>query len=124
MWSPAWVFDDATFDRTAGSFDNPDFVDVVLHSYRHRTGNVVGDPGYAAVEARLAAQPDIDVPATNLHGAADGVTPVRSHWGARQTFHRGLSAPRIEENVGHNVPQEAPQAFADAILQLCKDASA
>ena len=62
MWSPTWAFDDATFDATAGSFDNPDFVDVVIHSYRHRTGNAAGDPRYAAIEARLAAQPKINVP--------------------------------------------------------------
>jgi pimeloyl-ACP methyl ester carboxylesterase len=123
MWSPAWAFDDATFDRTAGAFDNRDFVDVVIHSYRHRTGNVAGDPRYAAVEARLAAQPDIDVPAINLHGAADGVTPVGGSEGHGKYFTAAYQR-RVLENVGHNVPQEAPQAFADAILQLCKDASA
>jgi pimeloyl-ACP methyl ester carboxylesterase len=123
MWSPAWAFDDATFDRTAGAFDNRDFVDVVIHSYRHRTGNVAGDPRYAAVEARLAAQPDIDVPAINLHGAADGVTPVGASEGHGKYFTAAYQR-RVLEHVGHNVPQEAPQAFADAILQLCKDASA
>jgi pimeloyl-ACP methyl ester carboxylesterase len=123
MWSPTWAFDDATFDRTVGSFDNADFVDVVIHSYRHRTGSVAGDPGYAAVEARLAAQPDIDVPCINLHGAADGVIPAQASEGHGKHF----TAPyqrRVLENVGHNVPQEASQAFADAILQLCKNASA
>ena len=68
MWSPTWAFDDATFERTAASFDNEDFVDVVIHSYRHRFGSVAGDPRYASVEARLAAQPKIDVPTINLHG--------------------------------------------------------
>jgi pimeloyl-ACP methyl ester carboxylesterase len=123
MWSPNWTFDDATFDQTAGSFDNPDFVDVVIHSYRHRTGNVAGDPRYAAVEARLATQPDIHVPAINLHGGADGVTPVGSAEGHGKHFTAAYQR-RVLENVGHNVPQEAPQAFAEAILQLCKDASA
>jgi pimeloyl-ACP methyl ester carboxylesterase len=123
MWSPAWAFDDATFNRTAGAFDNQDFVDVVIHSYRHRTGNVAGDPRYAAVEARLAAQPNIDVPAINLHGAADGVAPVGASEGHGKYFTAAYQR-RVLENVGHNVPQEAPQAFADAILQLCKDASA
>ena len=123
MWSPNWAFDDATFDRTAASFDNEDFVDVVIHSYRHRTRNVAGDPRYAAVEARLAAQPYIDVPSINLHGAADGVTPV----GASESHGKHFTAAyqrRVLENVGHNVPQEAPQACADAILQLCRNASA
>jgi pimeloyl-ACP methyl ester carboxylesterase len=123
MWSPNWAFDDATFDRTAGSFDNPDFVDVVMHSYRHRTGNVAGDPRYAAVEARLATQPDIHVPAINLHGGADGVTPLGASEGHGKHFTAAYQR-RVLENVGHNVPQEAPQAFADAILQLCRDASA
>jgi len=123
MWSPTWAFDGATFEKTAGSFDNQDFVDVVIHSYRHRTGSVAGDPRYASVEARLAAQPDIDVPSINLHGAADGVTPV----GASESHGKHFTAAyqrRVVDNVGHNVPQEAPQAFADAILQLCRDASA
>jgi pimeloyl-ACP methyl ester carboxylesterase len=123
MWSPSWAFDDATFARTAASFDNEDFVDVVIHSYRHRTGNVAGDPRYAAVEARLAAQPAIDVPSINLHGAADGVAPVRASVGHGKHFTAAYQR-RVLENVGHNVPQEAPQAVADAILQLCKDASA
>ena len=123
MWSPAWAFDDATFDRTAASFDNEDFVDVVIHSYRHRTGNVAGDPRYAAVEARLAAQPNINVPAINLHGAADGVTPVGASEGHGKPFTAAYQR-RVLENVGHNVPQEAPQPFADAILQLCRNASA
>ena len=123
MWSPTWTFDDATFGRTAGSFDNADFVDVVIHSYRHRTGNTAGDPRYAAVEARLAAQPKINIPTINLHGAVDGVMPVR----ASESHHKHFTAPyqrRVLENVGHNPPHEAPQAFADAILQLCRNASA
>jgi pimeloyl-ACP methyl ester carboxylesterase len=96
---------------------------VVLHSYRHRTGNVAGDPRYAAVEAQLAAQPNIDVPSINLHGAADGVTPVGASEGHGKHFTAAYQR-RVVENVGHNVPQEAPQAFADAILQLCRNASA
>jgi pimeloyl-ACP methyl ester carboxylesterase len=123
MWSPSWAFDDATFDRSAASFDNEDFVDVVIHSYRHRTGFVAGDPRYATIEARLAAQPDIDVPAIALHGAADGVTPVRSSEGHARKFTAQYQR-RVLENVGHNPPQEAPQAFADAILQLCRTATA
>jgi pimeloyl-ACP methyl ester carboxylesterase len=123
MWSPAWAFDDETFDRSAGSFDNADFVDVVIHSYRHRTGSVAGDPRYAGVEARLAAQPTINVPTINLHGAVDGVNPLPVTDGKRKYF-TGEYQRRVLDNVGHNPPQEAPQAFAGAILQLCRNASA
>jgi pimeloyl-ACP methyl ester carboxylesterase len=123
MWSPTWAFDDATFGRTAAAFDNADFVDVVIHSYRHRNGNAAGDPRYASVEARLAAQPRIDVPAINLHGAVNGVTPVRTSESHGKHFTAQYQR-RVLENVGHNPPQEAPQAFADAILQLCRNASA
>jgi pimeloyl-ACP methyl ester carboxylesterase len=121
MWSPTWAFDDATFDRSAASFDNEDFVDVVIHSYRHRTGFVAGDSRYAPVEARLAAQPNIGVPTIALHGAVDGVTPVRSSEGHAKKFTAQYQR-RVLENVGHNPPQEAPQAFADAILELCRSA--
>jgi pimeloyl-ACP methyl ester carboxylesterase len=119
LWSPNWTFDDATFDRTAPSFANPDFVDVVIHSYRHRLQNAAGDPRYADIEARLAAQPGIDVPAINIHGATDGVIPVQSskehgkHFGAQ--YRR-----RVFENVGHNPPQEDPRGFAQAILDVQK----
>jgi pimeloyl-ACP methyl ester carboxylesterase len=123
MWSPTWAFDDTTFDRTAASFDNEDFVDVVIHSYRHRTGNAVGDPRYASVEARLAAQPKITVPTINLHGAVNGVTPAHASEGHGNYF-TGPYQRRVLENVGHNPPHEAPRNFADAILQLCKAAPA
>jgi pimeloyl-ACP methyl ester carboxylesterase len=123
MWSPTWAFDDATFGRTAGSFDNADFVGVVIHSYRHRTGNAVGDPRYAPVEARLAAQPKITIPTINLHGAVDSVTPARASEGHGKHF-TGPYQRRVLENIGHNPPQEAPRAFADAILQLCRSAPA
>jgi pimeloyl-ACP methyl ester carboxylesterase len=121
MWSPAWAFDDATFERTAASFDNEDFVDVVIHSYRHRIGSVAGDPRYASVEARLAAQPKIAVPAINLHGGVDGVMPPALSEGHAKYF-TGPYQRRVLPNAGHNVPQEAPQAFADAVLELCRNA--
>ena len=76
MWSPSWAFDDATFERSASAFDNDDFVDVVVHSYMHRTGSVAGDPNYAFLETQLAAQPKIDVPTIVLHGADDPEVPV------------------------------------------------
>jgi len=119
MWSPTWKFDDATFERTAVSFDNDDFVEVVLHSYRHRTGSVAGDPHYASVEARLAAKPDIRVPSINLHGAADGVTPLVLSEAHGKHFTGGYQR-RVLDNIGHNVPQEAPREFADAVLELCR----
>src|SRR6516162_4747845 len=75
LWSPNWRFDDATFERTAASFDNPDFVEVVIQSYRHRFGLAPGDPSLEAIEERLAAQPPITVPTIVLHGACDGVSP-------------------------------------------------
>ena len=81
MWSPNWAFDEATFDRTASAFDNPDFVDVVIHSYRHRYGLApgAGDPRYAEIEMGLAAQPPIAVPSITIDGDADGVNPGTAH---------------------------------------------
>ena len=79
MWSPNWAFDEATFERTASAFDNPDFVEVVIHSYRHRYGLAPGDPRYAAIEAALAPQPPITVPAITIDGDADGVNPGAAH---------------------------------------------
>jgi pimeloyl-ACP methyl ester carboxylesterase len=121
MWSPSWAFDDATFQRSAPSFDNDDFVDVVIHSYTHRTGSVPGDQRYAAVEAQLAAQPPIDVPTIVLHGADDNVTPVRGseNHGRHFTAHYER---RVLPGVGHNAPQENPRAFADAVMEMCKRA--
>jgi pimeloyl-ACP methyl ester carboxylesterase len=122
MWSPNWAFDAATFDRTAKAFDNEDFVDVVIHSYRHRTGNAAGDPRYASIEARLAAQPRIDVPTIVLHGADDGVTPRRLSE-AHEKYFTARYERRVLKDVGHNPPQEAPRVVAEAILQLCRDVS-
>jgi pimeloyl-ACP methyl ester carboxylesterase len=123
MWSPTWAFDDATFERTAAAFDNDDFVDVVIHSYRHRTGSVAGDPNYASIEARLAAQPDIAVPTIVLHGADDGVTPCHQSESHRKHF-SGAYERRVLDGVGHNPPQESPREFAEAVLQLCRAAAA
>lgn len=123
MWSPTWAFDDATFDESALAFDNEDFVDVVVHSYMHRTGSVAGDPNYVFLETQLAAQPKIDVPSIVLHGADDGVMPAQMSERHGQHFTATFER-RVIPGVGHNVPQEAPQEFADAILQLCRTASA
>ena len=121
LWSPTWTFDGATYERTAASFDNPDFVDIVIHSYRHRMGNATGDPQYAPLEARLATLPRIAVPTIVLHGAADDVNPV-SNSEAHARFFTGAYERRVLENVGHNPPQEAPEAFARAVLDLCSRA--
>jgi pimeloyl-ACP methyl ester carboxylesterase len=115
--SPTWAFDDATFERSAVAFDNPDFVDVVVHSYRHRMGLADGVPRYAAIEARLALLPAIAVPAITLDGGADGVVPATDGKAGAAHFSAGR-AHRIVAGVGHNLPQEAPQAFVDAVLDL------
>ncbi|MCB1908743.1 MAG: alpha/beta hydrolase [Rhodocyclaceae bacterium] len=117
LWSPTWSFDDVVFDCTATSFENPDFVDVAIHSYRHRHGNAEGDPRYAATEARLATLPDIGVPTIAIHGAVDDVTPLREPDGHARHF-TGSYDSRLLEGVGHDVPQECPAEFARAILEL------
>jgi pimeloyl-ACP methyl ester carboxylesterase len=119
LWSPTWKFDEETYRRTAASFENNDFVDVVIHSYRHRMRNAPGDPRYAAIEARLAALPKISVPTMVIHGAVDDVNPADKSEGHRRFF-TGYYERRVFENVGHNPPQEAPGRFAAAILDLLK----
>ncbi|MET0879348.1 MAG: alpha/beta hydrolase, partial [Tardiphaga sp.] len=119
MWSPSWSFDDAAFARSAPSFDNEDFVDVVIHSYMHRTGSVAGDPAYAFLETQLAAQPAIDVPAIVLHGADDNITPAAGSENHGRHF-TGPYERRVLPGVGHNPPQEAPEEFAQAVMELCK----
>ncbi|MBC9175589.1 alpha/beta hydrolase [Roseomonas ludipueritiae] len=117
LWSPKWRFDDATFDRTAESFDNPDFVEVVIHSYRHRFGLVAGDPALAPVERQLAAQPPITVPTVTLDGDADGVLALGGTAKHAPRF-TGPHEHRVLRDGGHNLPQEMPEAFAAAILDL------
>jgi pimeloyl-ACP methyl ester carboxylesterase len=120
MWSPSWGFDDATFDRSANAFDNDDFADVVIHSYMHRTGSIPGDERYAAIESQLAAQPPIGVPTIVLHGADDNVTPVEGseNHGRHFTAHYER---RVLPGVGHNAPQESPKAFAEAVMEMCRE---
>jgi len=117
LWSPSWTFDDATFERTAAAFDNPDFVEVVIHSYRHRFGLVPGDPALEEIERRLAARPPITVPTVVLHGGDNAVSPASSSE-RHARFFTGRYARRLIPRVGHNVPQEAPREFAEAILSL------
>jgi pimeloyl-ACP methyl ester carboxylesterase len=119
LWSPNWRFDDATFERTAGSFDNPDFVDVVLQSYRHRFGYAPGDPALEAIEQRLAAKPRISVPAIVLHGDGSGLSPPESSI-AHRAFFTGPYQHRVIPTAGHNLPQEAPEAVTDAVLALVR----
>ncbi len=119
LWSPTWAFDDATFERSAAAFDNPDFVDVVIQSYRHRYALAAGDLALLEIERRLAAQPPITVRSITFDGADDGVRPVAP---ASQHGHlfTGAREHRVVHGVGHNLPQEVPQVFADAVMELVR----
>lgn len=120
MWtrnSPSWHFDDATFERSAAAFDNPDYVEVVVHSYRHRLAHAPGYPEYEALEKRLAAQPVIAVPTITMDGDSDGVVPATDGKSTAAKFGPDRQH-RIVPNVGHNLPQESPAAFADAVWEL------
>ena len=121
LWSPTWAFDDATFERSAAAFDNPDFVDVVIQSYRHRFALAAGDPAYLDIEKRLAAQPVITVPSITFDGADDGVRPVAPA-SQHAHFFAGPRSHRVLPGVGHNMPQEVPQVFADAVMELVRAA--
>jgi pimeloyl-ACP methyl ester carboxylesterase len=117
QWSPNWDFDEATFERSAAAFDNPDYVDVVIQSYRHRYGLAEGDPQYAGLQQRLAAQPPIAVPAITLDGAADGVAAA-SYGNPSAGKFTGPHRHRVIPRAGHNLPQEEPEAFAAAVMEL------
>jgi len=117
LWSPNWRFDDATFDATAASFDNPDFVDVTIQSYRHRYGNAPGDPAVEALEEQLAAQPPIKVPTVVLHGEADGVGPVAGSAGHAHHFTARYER-RVVPIAGHFLAREAPEAVVQAVRDL------
>jgi len=121
LWSPHWQFDDATFARSAASFDNPDFVAVTIQSYRHRYGYAAGNPALEPIEQRLATQPKITVPTIALQGEADGVHPPDASANHAAFF----TGPfRLLPRIGHNPPQEAPHAVADAIIELMRDTKA
>jgi pimeloyl-ACP methyl ester carboxylesterase len=119
IWSPHWAFDDATYDRSAASFDNPDFVAVTIQSYRHRFGYAAGDPALEPIEQRLAAQPAITVPTIVLHGETSGIQPAAASE-KHGRFFTGPYERRVLPMVGHNLPQEAPKVVADSILQLIR----
>jgi pimeloyl-ACP methyl ester carboxylesterase len=118
-WSPTWHFSDETFNRTAASFDNPDFVDVVIHSYRHRYGNAPGEPRFTAMEQQLARRPKIQVPSIVLFGADDGIArpPAESPPAERASF-TSLVARRVIAGSGHFMPREKPDAVSSAMLEL------
>lgn len=117
QWSPTWSFTDQAFQVSAQSFENPDFVDVVTHSYRHRFGLVDGDPQYAHIQNQLALRPVISVPTVILAGSNDDVAPPQDEQQALRSF-TGPARRLILEGIGHNVPQEAPADFAQAVLSL------
>ncbi len=115
--SPKWSFDDATFERTAAAFDAPDHVAIVVHNYRWRLGLAPGEPQYDELEAQLAAAPSITVPTITLEGDANGAPhPDPSAYAAK--FSGKYAHRTLEGGVGHNLPQEAPEAFVDAVVEV------
>ena len=118
QWSPTWKFSDAAYDQTAPSFDNPDFVDCVIHSYRHRNLNAKGDPQFEAVERRLAMRPPIDVPAILIYGADDGLARPSADGTADRRLFPKLVDRRIVPGAGHFLPREKPDAVSSALLEL------
>jgi pimeloyl-ACP methyl ester carboxylesterase len=115
--SPKWNFDDATFDRSAASFDNPDHVEIVIHNYRWRLGLAEGEPQYDELEQRLAQGPVIGVPTITLEGDANGAPhPDPSAYAGK--FSGTYSHRTIQGGIGHNLPQEAPEAFANAVIDV------
>jgi pimeloyl-ACP methyl ester carboxylesterase len=115
-WSPSWNFSEADFAATAASFDNPDFVEVVVHSYRHRYGLVPGDPNYQQAEEDIAVQPLIAVPTIVLDPTSDTLIPPAARDTHEQHFSNLIDYRTIES--GHNAPQENPGDFAQAVLDL------
>jgi pimeloyl-ACP methyl ester carboxylesterase len=121
-WSPGWHFSDVTFNRTAISFDNPDFVDVVIHSYRHRIGNAPGEPRFLTVEQQLARQPQIQVPSIVLYGANDGVRLKPPDSAVDRALFTSLVGREVVPGAGHFLPRETPDVVSSAILKLVSNA--
>jgi pimeloyl-ACP methyl ester carboxylesterase len=115
--SPKWHFDDATFDRSAASFNNPDHVSIVIHNYRWRLSLAEGDPQFDDLERRLAEGPVIGVPTITLDGDSDGVAPASDGTSYAGKF-SGKRTHRVLKGIGHNLPQEAPHAFAAAVIEV------
>ena len=117
--SPKWAFDDATFERSAAAFDNPDHVAIAIHNYRWRLSLAEGEPAYDDLERQLASFPDIAVPTITLEGDANGAPhPEASSYAGK--FRGKYEHRLIEGGIGHNLPQEAPQAFAQAVIDVSR----
>jgi pimeloyl-ACP methyl ester carboxylesterase len=116
-WSPTWHFSDETYNRTAPSFDNPDFVDVVIHSYRHRMNNAAGEPRFLETERQLARRPKINIPVITLYGADDGVNRPPAESPAERMQLPSLIARRVIPGAGHFLPREKPEVVSMAILE-------
>jgi pimeloyl-ACP methyl ester carboxylesterase len=122
LWTnenPTWRYDDAAFQRSAASWENPDYVDVVIHSYRHRLGLAPGYPQYADVEAKLAALPVITVPTVTLDGEDNGIIPASDGRSSAAKFSGRRIHHRVP-NAGHALPQQAPKVFAEAVVEVTK----
>jgi pimeloyl-ACP methyl ester carboxylesterase len=117
-WSPTWRFTDETFNRTAPSFDNPDFVDLVIHSYRHRIRNAPGEPRFLEMEKQLAERPQIRIPTVTLYGADDGLGRPAADSPAERASFTSLVSRRIITGAGHFLPREKPDAVSQAMLEL------
>ena len=115
--SPKWDFDDATFDRSAASFDNADHVGIVVHNYRWRLGLAAGEPKYDDLEKRLAEAPVITVPTITMEGDDNGA-PHPDAASYAKKFSGKYAHKLITGGIGHNLPQEAPKAFADAVIEV------
>ena len=116
-WSPSWNFNDEIYGLSKSSFDNSDFVDVVVHSYKHRFGIVAGDPKFNLIEKDLSKQPTISVPSITIDGETDGVSGLSNITKIKQKFSSHVRH-QILPNTGHNVPQEDPKNFSRAVLEL------
>jgi pimeloyl-ACP methyl ester carboxylesterase len=121
-WSPDWHFSEEAFNRTAISFDNPDFVDVVIHSYRHRNGNAPGEVRFLAVEQQLAQHPKIHVPSIVLYGANDGVALKPPDSAVDRALFTSLLAREVSAAAGHFLPREKPDIVSSALLKLLENA--
>jgi pimeloyl-ACP methyl ester carboxylesterase len=120
--SPKWQFDDATFDRSAAAFDNPDHVDIVIHNYRWRLGLAQGESKYGDLAKRLAASPVITIPTITMEGDANGAFHPEPSVYANK-FSGKYEHRNVTGGVGHNLPQEAPQAFAQAVVDVGKSSA-